>query len=78
MTSYADDVTAYGALGDDRGRSFVLRMRGEGVAEIAVGDQRELVSSGGVAFAGDGVPHSVRNPGPGRLIVMAILAPPPK
>ncbi len=35
MTSYADDMTAYGALSDDRGRSFVLRMRGEGVAEIA-------------------------------------------
>lgn len=35
VTSYADDVTAYGALSDERGRSFVLRMRGEGVAEIA-------------------------------------------
>jgi 16S rRNA processing protein RimM len=35
VTSYADDVTAYGALSDDQGRSFVLRMRGEGVAEIA-------------------------------------------
>ncbi len=35
VTSYADDVTAYGALSDDRGRSFVLRMRSEGVAEIA-------------------------------------------
>jgi len=35
VTSYADDVTAYGALSDEHGRSFVLRMRGEGVAEIA-------------------------------------------
>jgi 16S rRNA processing protein RimM len=35
VTSYADDLTAYGALGDERGRSFVLRMRGEGVAEVA-------------------------------------------
>jgi 16S rRNA processing protein RimM len=35
VTSYADDITAYGALSDDKGRSFVLRMRGEGVAEIA-------------------------------------------
>ena len=35
VTSYADDMTAYGALSDERGRPFVLRMRGEGVAEIA-------------------------------------------
>jgi 16S rRNA processing protein RimM len=35
VTSYADDITAYGVLSDDKGRSFVLRMRGEGVAEIA-------------------------------------------
>ncbi|HLY90082.1 MAG TPA: ribosome maturation factor RimM [Acetobacteraceae bacterium] len=35
VTSYADDVTAYGALSDEHGRSFVLRMRGEGVAEVA-------------------------------------------
>jgi len=35
VTSFADDVTAYGALSDDKGRRFVLRWRGEGVAEIA-------------------------------------------
>jgi 16S rRNA processing protein RimM len=35
VTSYADDITAYGVLSGDKGRSFVLRMRGEGVAEIA-------------------------------------------
>ena len=35
VTSYADDVTAYGALSDDRGRSFVLRIRDAGVAEVA-------------------------------------------
>jgi 16S rRNA processing protein RimM len=35
FTSYADDLTAYGPLSDDRGRRFVLRPRGEGVAEIA-------------------------------------------
>lgn len=50
----------------------------EGSAEITVGDRREVVSTGGAAFAEDGVPHSVKNPGPGRLVVMAILAPPPK
>jgi 16S rRNA processing protein RimM len=35
VTSYADDLTAYGALTDAKGRRFVLRSRGEGVAEIA-------------------------------------------
>ena len=35
VTSYAEDLTAYGPLADDKGRRFVLRPRGEGVAEIA-------------------------------------------
>lgn len=35
VTSYADDLTAYGLLSDPKGRQFVLRWRGEGVAEIA-------------------------------------------
>jgi 16S rRNA processing protein RimM len=35
VTSYADDLTAHGALLDARGRRFVLRWRGEGVAEVA-------------------------------------------
>ena len=35
VTSYANDLTAYGPLSDATGRRFVLRWRGEGVAEIA-------------------------------------------
>ena len=35
VTSYADDLTAYGPLSDAQGRRFVLRSRGEGVAEVA-------------------------------------------
>ncbi|HEY2615819.1 MAG TPA: ribosome maturation factor RimM [Acetobacteraceae bacterium] len=35
VTSYADDLLAYGPLSDADGRRFVLRWRGEGVAEIA-------------------------------------------
>ena len=35
ITSYADDLTAYGPLSDEAGRRFVLHARGEGVAEIA-------------------------------------------
>jgi quercetin dioxygenase-like cupin family protein len=50
----------------------------EGEAEIQVGDEKAAVSAGAVAFAPSGVLHSIRNTGPGRLIVMAVLAPPPK
>ena len=35
VTSYAEDLAAYGPLSDAKGRRFVLRWRGEGVAEIA-------------------------------------------
>ena len=35
VTSYADDLTAHGPLFDAKSRRFVLRWRGEGVAEIA-------------------------------------------
>ena len=50
----------------------------EGAGEVRVGGTTETLSAGDGAFAAAGVPHSIRNPGPGRLIVMAILAPPPR
>jgi mannose-6-phosphate isomerase-like protein (cupin superfamily) len=50
----------------------------EGGGMVQVGDQSELLSAGDAAFAPSGVVHSIRNPGPGRLVVMAVLAPPPK
>jgi len=49
----------------------------QGSGTIQVGEQTELLSSGDAALAPAGVVHSIRNPGPERLIVMAILAPPP-
>jgi quercetin dioxygenase-like cupin family protein len=49
----------------------------EGSGLVQVADQAELLSSGDIAFAPSGVVHSIRNPGPGRLVVMAVLAPPP-
>lgn len=49
----------------------------EGTAIVQIGERRETLSPGSVAFAADGVQHSVKNPGPGRLVVMAILSPPP-
>jgi quercetin dioxygenase-like cupin family protein len=50
----------------------------DGAGVVQVGEQSELLSAGDVAFAPSGVVHSIRNPGPGRLVVMAVLAPPPR
>ena len=50
----------------------------EGSGEVQVGDQTEVLSAGDAAFAPSGVMHSIRNPGPHRLVVMAILSPPPR
>jgi len=49
----------------------------EGEAEIQVGEETQFVSAGGGAFAPSGVMHSVRNSGEKRLILLAVLAPPP-
>jgi quercetin dioxygenase-like cupin family protein len=49
----------------------------EGTGMVQVGEQTELLSAGDVAFAPSGVIHSIRNTGPLRLVVMAVLAPPP-
>jgi len=50
----------------------------EGSGMVQVGDQSELLSAGDAAFAPAGIVHSIRNPGPRRLVVMAVLAPPPR
>lgn len=50
----------------------------EGSGMVQVGNQTELLSTGDAAFAASGVVHSIRNPGPHRLVVMAVLAPPPR
>ncbi|MEO8052901.1 MAG: cupin domain-containing protein [Acidobacteriota bacterium] len=49
----------------------------EGDAEIQVGDEKQVVPAGGGAFAPSGVMHSVRNCGSKRLVVLAVLGPPP-
>jgi quercetin dioxygenase-like cupin family protein len=49
----------------------------EGSGTVQVGAETELLSAGDAAFAPAGVVHSIRNPGPHRLVVMAVLAPPP-
>jgi 16S rRNA processing protein RimM len=46
VTSYAEDLAVYGPLSDTKGRRFVVRPRGAGVAEIAeiVGDAEVKVA----------------------------------
>jgi quercetin dioxygenase-like cupin family protein len=48
-----------------------------GSGEILIGDRTENLSAGDAAFAPAGVPHAIRNSSSERLVVMAILAPPP-
>lgn len=50
-------------------------LQGEG--EVTVGETVERIASGDLVMARSGEPHALFNPGPGRLIAMAILAPPP-
>jgi quercetin dioxygenase-like cupin family protein len=49
----------------------------EGAGEVAIGAERAVLEAGDAALAPSGVVHSIRNPGPGRLVVLAVLAPPP-
>ncbi len=51
-------------------------LEGEGL--VRIGDQSERLRAGDAAFAASGLLHAIRNDGPGRMVVMAILAPPPK
>jgi len=50
----------------------------EGEGEVRVGGETETLSAGDAAFAPSGILHSIRNTGEGRLVVMAVLAPPPR
>jgi quercetin dioxygenase-like cupin family protein len=49
----------------------------EGSGEVTVGDETQTLSAGDAAFAAAGVPHSVRNTGSERLVILSILSPPP-
>ena len=50
----------------------------EGTGEATVGEEQATVRTGDVILARAGITHSMRNPGPGRLVVMVVFAPPPK
>jgi mannose-6-phosphate isomerase-like protein (cupin superfamily) len=50
-------------------------LEGEGLFLLA--DREEPMEKGVMLVAPDGVPHGIRNTGPGRLVVLAVLAPAP-
>jgi len=49
----------------------------EGSGEFSVGEHVSRLERGGLVFAPAGVAHGVKNVGPGRLLVLAVMAPPP-
>jgi quercetin dioxygenase-like cupin family protein len=63
---------AHAHAGQDK---LYLVLEGSGLVQI--GDETELLSAGDGAFARSGVIHAIRNPGPTRLVVLAVLTPPP-
>ncbi len=52
---------------------FVL----SGQGDVTVGDKTERIAAGDLVLAREGVPHSLANPGPNNLVVLAVFAPPP-
>jgi len=49
----------------------------EGQGTVLVGEEETRIAAGDLVLAKADEPHSLRNPGPERLVVMAIMAPPP-
>lgn len=50
----------------------------DGRGEFQVGEERATLERGALIVAPAGVPHGVRNPGPGRLLLLVVIAPPPR
>jgi quercetin dioxygenase-like cupin family protein len=49
----------------------------EGAGRIRVGTEERAVSAGDLVCAPAGEEHGVRNPGPGRLALLVVMAPKP-
>jgi quercetin dioxygenase-like cupin family protein len=49
----------------------------EGAGLVRIGEDAETLSAGDAAFAPAGIVHSIHNSGARRLVVMAVLSPPP-
>jgi mannose-6-phosphate isomerase-like protein (cupin superfamily) len=66
------EQTAHAHAGSDK-VYFVV----EGTAQIRIGDEERTAAAGAAALAPSSVPHAVRNPGPGRLTLLVLMAPKP-
>ena len=53
---------------------FVLQGKGE----VTVAGEQALIGEGDLVLAEAGDEHALSNPGPERLVVMVVMAPPPK
>ena len=49
----------------------------DGEGDVTVGDETTRVRAGDLVLAKAEQPHAMANPGPGRLVVMVVMAPPP-
>ena len=58
----------------DRDKLYV-GLRGTGI--VTIGEEESAFGPGDVAFAPANVTHSMRNPGPERLVVLVVMGPPP-
>lgn len=50
----------------------------EGCGEVTVGERTDRVEPGDLVLAEEGVPHAMENPGSVNLVVLTVIAPPPK
>ena len=58
----------------DRDKVYVVL---QGSGEVTIEGRTETVVPGDVAFARAGAVHGLLNPGPDRLVVLVLIAPPP-
>ncbi len=49
----------------------------EGEGDVTVGEEQARIQPGDFVLARSGEAHSLSNPGPGRLLVLVAMAPPP-
>ena len=50
----------------------------EGSGLVTVADETNSIEPGDLILAKSEEPHALRNPGPERLVVMTVMAPPPR
>ena len=49
----------------------------QGCGDVTLGDETGRIGPGDLVLARSEVPHALANPGPDRLVVMVVMAPPP-